>query len=131
MTDLDSLTKLEAAINSHDAASIAACFSADYVSETPHHPSRNFEGRATVLRNWTAILSRFPNLTARVLRRAITGDEVWAEWEMHGTAADGMSGRIVGPVVWRTDANGLVSWARFYLEPVADEPTRPSQITTQ
>ncbi|TFD87039.1 nuclear transport factor 2 family protein [Cryobacterium lactosi] len=126
MTDLDALTKLEAAINSHDANSVAACFSADYVSETPHHPSRNFEGRATVLRNWTAILSRFPNLTARVLRRAITGDEVWSEWAMDGTAGDGTSAGIVGPVIWRTDSNGLVTWARFYLEPATDEPIRPS-----
>ena len=126
MTDLQAITKLETAINSHDATSIAACFSAGYVAETPHHPSRNFEGRATVLRNWTAILGRFPNLTARVLRSAITGDEVWSEWEMDGTAADGTSAGIVGPVIWRTDAHGLVSWARFYLEPATDEPIKPS-----
>lgn len=126
MTHLDAITTLETAINSHDANSIAACFSAGYVSETPHHPSRNFEGRATVLRNWTAILGRFPNLTARVLRRAVNGDEVWSEWEMDGTAADGTSAGIVGPVIWRTDSNGLVSWARFYLEPATDEPIRPS-----
>jgi ketosteroid isomerase-like protein len=126
MTDLNALTKLEAAINSHDANSIAACFSADYVSETPHHPSRNFEGRATVLRNWRAILGRYPNLTARVLRRAINGDEVWSEWAMDDTAADGTSAGIVGPVIWRTDSNGLVSWARFYLEPATAEPIRPS-----
>ena len=126
MTYPTALTKLETAINCHDANSIAACFSSDYVSETPHHPSRNFEGRATVLRNWTAILSRFPNLTARVLRRAVNGDDVWSEWEMDGTAADGSSARIVGPVIWRTDAHGLVSWARFYLEPATDEPIRPS-----
>ncbi|MBB5640533.1 nuclear transport factor 2 family protein [Cryobacterium roopkundense] len=126
MTDLDAITKLEAAINSHDATSIAACFSADYVSETPHHPSRNFEGRATVLRNWTAILNRFPNLTARVLRRAINGDDVWSEWEMDGAVADGTSAGIVGPVIWRTDSNGLVSWARFYLEPATARPIRHS-----
>ncbi|MGV8858704.1 nuclear transport factor 2 family protein [Rhodoglobus sp.] len=126
MTDLEALTKLETAINSHDANSIAACFSSDYISETPHHPSRNFEGRATVLRNWTAILTQFPDLEARVLRHAVNGDEVWSEWEMKGTAADGSSAGIVGPVIWRTDAQGLVSWARFYLDPVIDHPIRPS-----
>lgn len=126
MTDSQALTKLEEAINSHDAASIAACFSADYVSENPHHPSRNFTGRATVLRNWKAMLTRFPNLTARVLRCAAKDDEVWAEWEMVGTAADGTSVTIAGPVIWCTDTQGLVSWARFYLEPVTDEPVRQS-----
>ena len=126
MTDLEALTKLEKAINSHDANSIAACFSADYVSETPHHPSRNFAGRVTVLSNWTAMLTQIPNLTARVLRCAVNGDEVWSEWEMKGTAADGTSTGIAGPVIWRTDSHGLVSWARFYLDPVTDDPISPS-----
>ncbi|MDI3241376.1 nuclear transport factor 2 family protein [Arthrobacter sp. AL08] len=126
MTDLEALTRLENAINSHDAESIAACFSAGYVSETPHHPSTNFEGRVIVLSNWTAMLTRFPDLKARVLRHAVNGDEVWSEWEMTGTAADGISAGIVGPVIWRTDASGLVYWARFYLDPVTEDPIRPS-----
>ncbi|MDJ0318967.1 nuclear transport factor 2 family protein [Pseudarthrobacter sp. PS3-L1] len=126
MTDLEALTRLENAINSHDADSIAACFSADYVSETPHHPSTNFRGRVIVLSNWKAMLTQFPDLKARISRHAVNGDDVWSEWEMTGTAADGISAEIIGPVIWRTDAYGLVSWARFYLDPVTEDPIRPS-----
>ena len=120
MTHQESITRLETAINSHSATNIAACFSAEYISENPHRPSNNFHGNTTVLRNWTAILARFPDLTARVLRFAINGDEVWSEWEMEGVAADGTTVGFVGPVIWGIDALGLVSWARFYLDPVDD-----------
>jgi hypothetical protein len=125
MTIPDALTRLEKAINSHDPRSIAACFSVDYVSEIPHHPARSFEGRDSVLRSWEATLSQIPDLTARVLRSAADGDDVWSEWLMEGTAADGSPATIVGPVIWRTDTQGLVAWARFYLHPVTEEPVSP------
>ncbi|OZC44622.1 hypothetical protein CH286_20815 [Rhodococcus sp. WWJCD1] len=123
MTVPSSVTRLEAAINSHNAEDIAACFSIDYVSEVPQHPMRNFVGRETVERNWTGILARTPDLHARVLRTAIGGFEVWSEWEMEGSTADRSPTVIAGPVIWRTDTDGLVSWARFYLDPVTSDPT--------
>ncbi len=123
MTVPSSVTRLEAAINSHNAEEIAACFSLDYVSEVPQYPVRNFIGRETVERNWTKLLARTPDLCARVLRSAINGGEVWSEWEMEGPTADGAPAVIAGPVIWRTDADGLISWARFYLDPVTSDPT--------
>ncbi|MDI9930753.1 nuclear transport factor 2 family protein [Rhodococcus sp. IEGM 1354] len=122
MTVPSSVTRLEAAINSHNAEDVAACFSLDYVSEVPHHPMRNFVGRETVERNWIRILARTPNLRARLLRSAINGVDVWSEWEMEGSTADGSPAVIAGPVIWRTDTDGLVSWARFYLDPVTSNP---------
>ena len=45
------LDKLVDATNAHDVEAVTACFAADYVNETPVHPSRSFRGNAQVRRN--------------------------------------------------------------------------------
>jgi ketosteroid isomerase-like protein len=115
--DLQVLDRLRDAIGSHDPARVAACFTEDYRAELPHHPERTFTGADQVRRNWMAMFSAVPDITAAVLRAAAGGAEIWAEWEMTGTAPNGVPVAFVGPVVLTT-RDGRIAWARFYLDRV-------------
>jgi ketosteroid isomerase-like protein len=109
--------RLLAATNAHDLDTLVDCFAADYVNETPVHPSRGFEGREQVRRNWTQIFAGVGDLRAEVVRRAVDGDLAWVEWHMHGTRRDGSPHEMRGVTMFRVLA-GRAAWARFYLEPV-------------
>jgi len=111
------LARLERATNAHDVNALVACFAPDYRNDTPAHPERSFTGRDQVRRNWEQIFAFIPDLTANVLRSAVHGDEAWSEWEHRGTRRDGSVHMMRGVVIFGV-ANGLLTWARFYLEPV-------------
>jgi ketosteroid isomerase-like protein len=113
------LTRLERATNARDLDAVVACFAPDYRNDTPAHPERSFTGRGQVRRNWEQIFAAIPDLTTRVLRSAVNGDESWTEWEHHGTRRDGSVHVMRGVVIFGI-ANGLLAWARFYLEPVRE-----------
>jgi ketosteroid isomerase-like protein len=109
--------RLVAATNAHDLDALVDCFASDYLNETPAHPSRGFQGREQVRRNWSQIFAGVPDLTAEVVRRAVAGDTVWVEWHNHGTRRDGTTHAMRGVTVFRLES-GRAAWARFYLEPV-------------
>jgi len=111
------LARLERATNAHDVNALVACFAPDYRNDTPAHPERSFTVREQVRRNWEQIFAFIPDLTATVLRSAVHGDEAWSEWEHRGTRRDGSVHMMRGVVIFGV-ANGLLTWARFYLEPV-------------
>ena len=113
------LARLERATNAHDVNVLVECFAQDYRNDTPAHPERSFTGREQVRRNWEQIFAAIPDLTAKVLRWAVSGDEAWTEWEHRGTRRDGSSHVMRGVVIFGV-ANGLLAWARFYLEPVQE-----------
>ena len=111
--------RLERATNAHDLNALTACFAADYRNDTPAHPERGFTGRDQVRRNWEQIFASIPDVTTTVLRVAVTGDEAWSEWEHRGTRRDGSAHVMRGVVIFGV-ANYLLTWARFYLEPVQE-----------
>ncbi|WNG87603.1 nuclear transport factor 2 family protein [Mycobacterium sp. ITM-2016-00317] len=111
------LDRLREAINSGDASRVADCFTADFHAELPHHPERSFTGADRVLANWTAVFTTAPDLTARVLRTARGGAEIWSEWEITGVDTAGAPVTFAGPVIVTT-RDGQINWARFYLDPV-------------
>ena len=113
----DVVRRLAQATNDHDLDAIVACFTADYVNETPVHPARGFQGREQVRRNWAQILGGVPDITARVLAVVATGETVWSEWEMAGTRRDGAPHLMRGVIIFVV-ADALIRGARFYLEPV-------------
>lgn len=113
------LARLERATNAHDLNALVACFAPDYRNDTPAHPERSFTGREQVSRNWEQIFAAIPDLTAKVLRSAVNGDEAWSEWEHRGTRRDGSPHVMRGVVIFGV-ANGQLTWARFYLEPVQE-----------
>jgi ketosteroid isomerase-like protein len=111
--------RLRLAVDSHDAEAVTACFAADYVNETPLHPERGFRGQEQVRRNWQQIFAFVPDVRAQVLRCAVDeeADTVWSEWEHRGTRLDGTAHVMRGVVIFGV-VEGLLAWARFYLEPV-------------
>ena len=108
-------------MSAHDLEALVDCFAEDYHCEIPLHPSRSFTGRAHVNRNWSGLFTLVPDLQARVLRSTQDGDEVWSEWEMTGTATDGSRYLARGVAILGISGD-RVAWARFYLDPVDDQP---------
>ena len=104
--------RLARATSQHDLEGIVACFAEGYVNETPAHPQRSFQGRDQVRRNWAQILTGVPDITARVLARAVDGDSVWSEWQMTGTRLDGALHEMRGVIIFDV-AGELVRAARF------------------
>jgi ketosteroid isomerase-like protein len=109
--------RLERVTNEHDLEAVVACFAPDYRNETPAHPERGFTGRDQVRANWAQIFGAIPDLACEVLGCAVEGDRVWSEWEHRGTRPDGTPHVMRGVIIFGVE-NGLVAWARFYLEPV-------------
>jgi len=116
-TQVAVIERLRAATSDHDLEGIVACFSDDYINETPAHPARGFAGPEQVRTNWARILGAVPDLSASVVRAAIDGDTVWTEWEMRGTRPDGSAHLMRGVIIFGVREDLLCS-ARFYLEPV-------------
>jgi ketosteroid isomerase-like protein len=118
----DFLTRLRDATNAHDVDAIVDCFNDDYVNVTPCHPSRGFDGREQVRRNWTTILSAVPDHVAEVVDWAVDGPRVWSEWEMRGTRRDGAPHLMRGVLVF-TLRDDRAERLRFFLEPVDESAT--------
>ncbi|MEY2420919.1 MAG: hypothetical protein QOI95_986 [Acidimicrobiaceae bacterium] len=117
MTPDAMVAQLRRAVDEHDLEALVDCFTDDYRNETPAHPGRGFVGRDQVRTNWQRIFTGVPDITAEVLRTAVSGDVVWSEWEMRGTRPDGTPHLLRGVIVFGV-TDGRASWARFYLEPV-------------
>ncbi len=113
------LQRLLRAVNNHRLDDLVACFAVGYRNETPVHPRRSFRGRDQVRRNWSEIFTWVPDIRARVHSTAFDGGTLWTEWEMAGTRTDGAAFLMRGVVIFAV-AGGLISSARFYLEPVED-----------
>ena len=122
--------RLQAATNAHDLDALVDCFTADYLSEIPLHPLRGFRGGEQVRRNWAQILAGVPDLRSELVRHAIDGNVVWAEWEWTGTRRDGASHLMRGTTILRVEGE-RIAWARFYMEPVVDDGIRIDAAVAQ
>jgi ketosteroid isomerase-like protein len=128
MSATKTLERMLQAINSHDIDAMVDCFADDYRCEIPLHPSRSFVGNDQVRQNWTGLFRRVPNIEARVLRSVEDGDALWSEWEMTGITTDGVNFCTVGVAILGVEDDRF-AWARFYLDPVDDQPTDASGRT--
>ena len=109
--------RLRDALNRHDLEAMANCFARDFVNETPVHPTRSFQGREQVRKNWAQIFAGVPDLVADILRSSVRGNAVWTEWEMRGTRRDGALHLMRGVSIFEVGEGEFAS-VRFYLEPV-------------
>jgi ketosteroid isomerase-like protein len=115
------LDRLEAATNAHDLDAVVECFTPAYRNTAPAHPARDFSGSGQVRKNWAEIFAFVPDITVRVLAQAGDDREIWSEWEMSGTRRDGTPHLLRGVIIFSL-RNGRASAARFFLEPVDDNP---------
>jgi ketosteroid isomerase-like protein len=122
--------RLERATNEHDLETLVACFASDYRNETPAHPERGFTGRDQVRANWAQIFSAISDLTCQVLDCVVEGATVWSEWEHRGTRPDGTPHLMLGVIIFGV-ADGVIAWARFYLEPVQADAGTVDQAVRQ
>ena len=111
------LERLHQAQNAHDLEAFVACFAPDYQSAQPIHPDRAFQGAEQVRKNWTTIFSDIPDFHAELLRSAVDGDTVWAEWNWFGTKRDGAPFAMRGVTIMGVQADQIM-WGRLYMEPV-------------
>jgi ketosteroid isomerase-like protein len=111
--------RLRDAINSHDAARVADCFTENYQCDMPMHPSRGFTGRARVRENYEALFARVPDLRATVLRSCQDESGVWSEWEMSGSSDDGIPSASTGVVIILSVVDERIEHTRFYLDAVS------------
>jgi hypothetical protein len=110
--------RLRDAINSHDAARVADCFTENYRCEMPMHPSRGFTARARVRENYQALFARVPDLRATVLRACQDESGAWSEWEMSGTSDEGIPSASTGVVIILSVLDERIEHTRFYLDAV-------------
>ena len=113
------LERLQQAQNSHNLEAFVACFAPDYQSAQPIHPERAFQGAEQVRKNWTKIFQDVPDFQAELLRSAVDGDTVWAEWHWFGTNLDGGQFAVRGVTIMGIQADQIM-WGRLYMEPVQE-----------
>lgn len=111
------LDRMRGALNSRDAAQMAALFAEDYESVQPLHPSRGFGGRDQVLSNWSAVFAGVPDFTAELTAWAVNGSVEWGEWDWRGSHTDGSPFAMRGVSILDV-RDGLVARAHLYMEPV-------------
>jgi hypothetical protein len=114
----DTIARLRDAMNSHDPQAMAALFAADYRSEQPVHPNRGFGGRDQVAANWAQMFEGVPNLEAGVVKESTADSTSWSEWVWHGAHRDGTPFLMKGVNLFGLRDDGLIAWARLYMEPV-------------
>ncbi len=114
----DTISSLRDAMNRHDVAGIVDLFAPNYRSEQPVHPQRGFGGRDQVASNWGRMFDGVPDLEAGVVKESTDGTTSWSEWVWRGSHRDGTPFLMKGVTVMGLQDDGLVAWARLYMEPV-------------
>jgi ketosteroid isomerase-like protein len=111
------MNRLLAAMNGHDIDAFVDCFSPEYRSEQPAHPSRAFRGSDQVRENWQSVFAGVPDFRAELIvsSEAGDGDVEIGEWRWSGTHVDGSPFAMRGVTVMGID-EGRVAWGRMYME---------------
>jgi hypothetical protein len=113
------LQRMSDAINAHDVDAFVSCLTNDYKGEQPLHPEIASLGLAQVRENWTALFAQVPDLRATLVASTIHDDLAWAEWHWQGTRTSGSALNLRGVSVAGL-RNGLMAWAKIYMEPIHD-----------
>ena len=112
------ISRLRDAMNAHDVEGMVALFAPDYRSEQPVHPQRGFGGRDQVGTNWTRMFDGVPDLEVGVVKESTEGTTSWSDWVWRGSHGDGTPFFMKGVTVMGLTDDGLIAWARLYMEPV-------------
>ena len=104
------------AMNTHDAQRLGALFAADYRSEQPTHPDREYVGRDTLVAIWGDLFTAVPDLSGEVLAEVPDDGRLWVEWHWAGHYTDGSPFEMRGVSITTLDEDGLVAAQRLYAE---------------
>ena len=116
----DVTNRLFSAMNAHDLDAFVSCFSEDYQSEQPAHPTRNFRGRDKVRENWARVFSGIPDFRAELVSSAVSDDGVeMGEWRWSGKYVDDSAFAMRGVTVLGI-AHDRIAWGRLYMEVVEE-----------
>jgi len=115
------ISRLRDAMNRHDVEAMAALFTPDYRSEQPLHPHRGFGGRDQVAANWAQMFEGVPDLEVGVVKETTVGSTSWSEWVWRGAHRDGTPFLMKGVSLFGLRDDGLIAWARLYMEPVEQD----------
>ena len=110
------ISKLNDALNAHDAEGMATLFSPDYRSEQPAHPNRAYVGRDTLTAIWGDLFRAVPDLTSEMVAEVADGSSVWVEWHWQGHHTDGSLFDMRGIGVAELDRDGRIAAQRLYGE---------------
>lgn len=119
------LQRMSDAINAHNVDAFMSCFANDYKGEQPLHPEIASIGLAQVRENWTALFAQVPDLRATLVASTIHDDFAWAEWHWQGTRTSGSDLNLRGVSVAGL-RNGIMDWARIYMEPIHNQSSTGS-----
>ena len=114
----DTIARLRDAMNGHDVEGLVALFAPNYRSEQPAHPQRGFGGREQVAANWARMFDGVPDLEVGVVKESTDGTTSWSEWVWRGAHRDGTPFLMKGVTVMGLGDDGLIQWARLYMEEV-------------
>ena len=114
----DTISRLRDAMNGHDVEGMVALFDPNYRSEQPVHPQRGFGGREQVAVDWARMFEGVPDLEVGVVKEMTDGTTSWSEWVWRGSHRDGTPFLMKGVTVMGLGDDGLIKWARLYMEPV-------------
>jgi ketosteroid isomerase-like protein len=111
------MNQLMAAMNAHDLDAFVACFSPDYRSDQPAHPSRAFHGRDQVRENWASVFAGVPDFNAELVASSSDDGIEIGEWRWSGTHTDRSPFAMCGVTVMGIEGQ-RIAWGRLYMETV-------------
>jgi hypothetical protein len=71
-----------------------------------------------VASNWSGMFRGVPDLEGGVVKESTDASTSWSEWVWRGTRTDGEPFLMRGVIIMGLHEDGLIAWARLYMEPV-------------
>jgi hypothetical protein len=111
---MDPADRFYDAINRKDMKALAAVVHPEFEMIVPQKPARGFVGKKQEVDNIAYLCESHPDLKMTVLRKVVSGNEIWAE--SHLTAPNL---EMMAVVIWTVDpATQTLKSGRYYSEPV-------------
>ena len=124
---LQTLDRLFAAFNAHDAGQVMDCFAPDAVFFTAAGPEacgQRLQGHDAIRAAFAGVWTAMPDVQWRVHRSRVLADEAVTEWLFTGTRADGGRVEAEGLDLFRFEGVLVVSKSAFR----KDRPVQPGAV---
>jgi ketosteroid isomerase-like protein len=110
----DPVDRFFRALSELDVEGLRACLHPGFEMVVPQRPARGFKGREQEISNMQFLFDTYPDFSVTVLRKAVSGNEVWTETTAQATGLE-----MAAVVIWTVDPDsGTIVAGRYYSEPV-------------